>query len=97
MARTRTCPLPQPRLACGGGLNADALAIMRHLCWWLALGGILVFLPYFPQSKHAHLFMAPLNFLTRPQRRSLGALDPLDFENESIEQFGAAAPGRPCP
>ena len=73
-----------------GGLNADALAIMRHLCWWLALGGILVFLPYFPQSKHAHLFMAPLNFLTRPQRRSLGALEPLDFEDESIEQFGVA-------
>ena len=71
------------------GLNADALEMLRHLCWWIALGGILVFLPYFPQSKHAHLFMAPLNFLTRPGRRSLGALTPLDFEDESIEQFGA--------
>ncbi len=71
------------------GLNADALALLRHLCWWLALGGILVFLPYFPSSKHAHLFMAPLNFLTRPRRRSIGELVPLDFEDESIEQFGA--------
>ena len=71
------------------GANGDALAILRHLFWWLALGGILLFLPYFPQSKHAHLFMAPLNFLTRPQRRSLGALPPLDFEDETIEQFGA--------
>lgn len=71
------------------GLNADALEAMRHLCWWIALGGILLFLPYFPQSKHAHLFMAPLNFMTRPQRPSLGALPPLDFEDDSIEQFGA--------
>ena len=71
------------------GLSADSLGILRHGCWWLALGGILVFLPYFPQSKHAHLFMAPLNFLTRPRRRSMGALDNLDFEDESLEQFGA--------
>lgn len=70
-------------------LNADALAVLRHLCWWIALGGILLFLPYFPQSKHAHLFMAPLNFLTRSRRASLGALTPLDFEDETIEQFGA--------
>ncbi len=71
------------------GLNADALEGMRHLCWWIALGGVLLFLPYFPQSKHAHLFMAPLNFMTRPQRSSLGALAPLDFEDDTIEQFGA--------
>ena len=70
------------------GLNVDALEVMRHLWWWVALGGILIFLPYFPHTKHAHLFMAPLNFLTRPQRRSLGELAPLDFEDETIEQFG---------
>ena len=72
------------------GLNIDALEVMRHLFWWIALGGILLFLPYFPQSKHAHLFMAPLNFMTRPTRRSLGALEPLDFEDDEIEQFGAS-------
>ena len=72
-----------------GGLNRDALEVLRHLFWWIALGGILVFLPYFPQSKHAHLFMAPLNFLTRPRRRSMGELTPLDFEDEALEQFGA--------
>ena len=71
------------------GLNVDALEVLRHVFWWIALGGILVFLPYFPQSKHAHLFMAPLNFMTRPRRRSMGELSPLDFEDEQIEQFGA--------
>ena len=70
-------------------LNVDALAVLRHLWWWIALGGILVFLPYFPSTKHAHLFMAPLNYLTRPERNSLGELEPLDFEDDEIEQFGA--------
>jgi len=83
-------PFATAGAALWSGLHGEALLALRHLFWWLALGGILLFLPYFPQSKHAHLFMAPLNFLTRPPRRSLGALDPLDFEDETIEQFGAS-------
>ncbi len=71
------------------GLGADGLEVMRHLMWWLALGGILLFLPYFPYTKHAHLFMAPLNFLTRPERTSLGEMEALDLEDEDKEQFGA--------
>src|SRR5512145_1358457 len=70
------------------GQSADGYRLLEHLFWWVALGGILLFLPYFPNSKHAHLFMAPLNFLTRPRRTSLGELEPLDFEDEKIEQFG---------
>ncbi|MBK8027278.1 MAG: 4Fe-4S dicluster domain-containing protein [Chloroflexi bacterium] len=71
------------------GANADALRLLEHVFWWAALGGILLFTPYFPQSKHAHLFMAPLNFLTRPRRTSLGEMAKIDFEDELIEQFGA--------
>lgn len=71
------------------GFSADGLQMMRHLMWWLALGGILLFMPYFPYTKHAHLFMAPLNFLTRPPRTSIGEMEALDFEDEEKEQFGA--------
>jgi Fe-S oxidoreductase len=71
------------------GLTADGARIMEHIFWWLALGGILLFTPYFAQSKHAHLFMGPLNYLTRPARTSLGEMQKLDFEDEKIEQFGA--------
>ncbi|MCK6580306.1 MAG: 4Fe-4S dicluster domain-containing protein [Anaerolineae bacterium] len=71
------------------GGSADALRMLEHIFWWVALGGILIFTPYFPQSKHAHLFMAPLNFLTRPRRTSLGEMPKIDFEDESVEQFGA--------
>lgn len=72
-----------------GAFDDQALTMFRHLAWWVALGGILVFTPYFAHSKHAHLFMAPLNFLTRPNRTSLGELTPIDFSDESKEQFGA--------
>lgn len=72
------------------GFSPDTLTVGWHISWWLALGVILVFIPYFPYSKHAHLFMGPINISTRRKRQSLGALDPLDFEDESIEQFGAA-------
>ncbi len=61
-----------------------------HISWWVALGLILLFLPYFPYTKHAHLFMGPINFMTRPERAALGAMNSLDFEDETIEQFGAA-------
>jgi len=72
------------------GLDHSALEVGEHAMWWLALGTILAFIPYFPYSKHAHLFMGPANYLTRPDRVSLGALEPLDFEDEDQEQFGAA-------
>jgi Fe-S oxidoreductase len=70
-------------------ISAEGLEIGIHVGWWMALGLILAFLPYFPQSKHIHLFFAPINYLLRPERRSIGELDLLDFEDESREQFGA--------
>ncbi len=71
------------------GLSPTALTVAHHLAFWFALGLIMLFIPYFPYSKHIHLFFAPLNFLLKPERRSIGELDPLDFDDESIEQFGA--------
>ena len=72
------------------GLSPNALDIGWHVCWWLALGMIVAFLPYFPYTKHAHLFMGPLNFATRPERTSKATMSAVDFEDESIEQFGVA-------
>ena len=70
------------------GLSEPAISAGWHISWWIALGLILAFLPYFPYTKHAHLFVGPFNFMTRPQRKALGALDPINFEDESLEQFG---------
>ncbi|MBT3495906.1 MAG: (Fe-S)-binding protein [Candidatus Marinimicrobia bacterium] len=67
-----------------------ALVVGEHLSWWLALGLILAFIPYFPYSKHAHLFMGPLNFMARENRSSPAVLEAIDFENEDLEQYGAS-------
>ena len=66
-----------------------------HVGWWGALGLILAFLPYFPRSKHLHLIAAPVDFALEPRgadgaRLSTGALEPIDFEDETLEQYGAA-------
>ncbi len=72
-----------------GNWSPQALTVGEHVAFWMAIGLIMAFVPYFPYSKHIHLFFAPLNFLLVPERRSIGELDALDFEDESIEQFGA--------
>ncbi|MDB9722731.1 (Fe-S)-binding protein [Candidatus Marinimicrobia bacterium] len=71
------------------GLSTDSLIFGEHLAWWMALGLILGFIPYFPYSKHAHLFMGPLNYMAKVERRSLTTLEIMDLEDESAEQFGA--------
>ncbi len=70
-------------------LPIPTLIVLEHTAFWLAIGSILLFLPYFPHSKHIHIFFAPLNFLLKPQRRSMGELAPINFEDDKIEQFGA--------
>ncbi|MGA7195335.1 MAG: heterodisulfide reductase-related iron-sulfur binding cluster [Anaerolineales bacterium] len=72
------------------GMNANTLIIGEHAMFWLSLGAVVAFLPYFPYSKHVHLFFAPLNIWMKPQRRSMGELNYLNLDDTSIEQFGAA-------
>jgi Fe-S oxidoreductase len=69
--------------------------VLWHIGWWISLGLILAFLPYFVRSKHIHLFVAPVR-LGMDRRDAAGnkigsgALDPINFEDETVEQFGVA-------
>jgi Fe-S oxidoreductase len=72
------------------GVNPAALVVGEHLMFWTSLGAVVAFLPYFPYSKHLHLFFAPINFALKPKRRSIGELGYLNLDDETIEQFGAA-------
>ena len=72
------------------GANPARLTAWEHVFFWCALGSILLFIPYFLYSKHIHLFMAPLNFLLKPERKSIGQLAAINFDDESLTQFGAA-------
>ena len=53
----------------------------RIFGYWGALGSVLLFLAYFPYSKHVHIFMAPLKYFFA--RRSGSGVLPL--ENVSLE------------
>jgi len=68
------------------GFSPGAVEFLNHFFWWGALGSILLFIPYFPRSKHIHIFLAPVNLALKKDRP--GVLQPMDFEKE--ETFGAA-------
>jgi Fe-S oxidoreductase len=72
------------------GLDAKTLLIAEHVAFWLSIGAVVAFLPYFPYSKHIHLFFAPINFALKPERKSIGELSYINLDDQSIEQFGAA-------
>src|SRR6266542_1463959 len=72
------------------GMDANTLLIAERLMFWLSIGAVVAFLPYFPISKHIHLFFAPINFALKPERKSIGQLNYVNLDDQSIEQFGAA-------
>lgn len=82
-------PLSSAAAQLWAGLSPAAQTVGEHVGFWLAIGLIMLFFPYFLYSKHIHIFMAPLNFLLRPERPAPGALDKLNFDDNTVEQFGA--------
>jgi Fe-S oxidoreductase len=64
----------------------------RVFGYWGALGSVLVFLAYFPYSKHVHIFMAPAKyFVEREAGSGVLPLVELDLESGSEEQSVGAA------
>ncbi len=72
------------------GTDAHALLVGERIAFWLSIGAVVAFLPYFPYSKHIHLFFAPINFAVKPEHKSIGQLNYINLDDTSIEQFGAA-------
>jgi Fe-S oxidoreductase len=72
------------------GVDARVLVAGEHIAFWLSIGAVVAFLPYFPYSKHIHVFFAPINFALKPERKSIGELSYIDLGDQNIEQFGAA-------
>jgi len=59
--------------------NAEAFRIFGY---WGALGSVLVFLAYFPYTKHVHIFMAPAKYLVAREPAS-GVLPPVTLNLET--------------
>lgn len=73
-----------------GTLPETTILLNERLMFWISLGLVFAFLPYFPYSKHIHIFITPLNFALKPARKSIGQLSYINLDDQSIEQFGAA-------
>ena len=71
------------------GVDANVLMVGEHITFWLSIGAVVAFLPYFAYSKHIHLFLAPINFALKPERKSIGQSNYINLDDQSIEQFGA--------
>ncbi|MBI3764803.1 MAG: (Fe-S)-binding protein [Chloroflexi bacterium] len=56
-------------------LPPSAFTSAIHASWWIAIGLIVVFLPYFIISKHVHIIAAPVN-LGLAKQGERGHLDP---------------------
>ncbi len=78
-------PVSSAFSAAFGGLTPGGQELLNHFFWWGALGSILLFIPYFPRSKHIHIFLAPVKLALKKDKP--GALQPMDFEKEEV--FGA--------
>lgn len=70
------------------GIGAGAAKVCFYLFWWIHLLILLSFAVYVPQSKHAHLLFAPVNVYLKKMGPP-GKLSSIDFEDETVEQYGA--------
>jgi len=57
----------------------------RLFGYWGALGSVLVFLAYFPYTKHVHIFMAPAKYFFA-RRAGSGVLPPVEINLEAEDQ-----------
>jgi ferredoxin len=75
----------QPFSTMLSGLFAGPHAMAwRIFGYWGALGSVLLFLAYFPYTKHIHLLMAPVKYFVRRDAGS-GELPALTIDAEALE------------
>jgi heterodisulfide reductase subunit C len=69
--------------------NSDA-AIWYEVFWWMHILVIFGFMNFLPYSKHLHVFASIPNVYFEKLGSKKFELKPIDLEDETIEQFGAA-------
>lgn len=69
--------------------SGSTLVSIEHSMFWLSLGAVVLFLPYFALSKHIHIFFVPINQALKPYRKAIADIPYIDLNDESIESFGA--------
>ncbi len=71
------------------GVDPQRLMGVHQVVWWIHVCLAMGFIAYIPYSKLFHIFAGPVNqYLARD--KAAQSMQPLDLEDESIEQFGVA-------
>ncbi|MFA5012860.1 MAG: (Fe-S)-binding protein [Ignavibacteria bacterium] len=72
------------------GLFSSGSLTLYDIYWWMHNLIVLVFLNYLPYSKHFHVLSSvPNTFLSNFRIDKKNVLKPINFEDESLEQYGA--------
>ena len=66
------------------GMSEDALHVLEGVGLLLHIGVMLVFLIFVLNSKHLHIFLAPLNVLFKREPIALGAVKPLTSAGQPV-------------
>lgn len=70
--------------------NSEGSETLSQIFWWGHNIVVLGFLNYLPYSKHFHVISSiPNTFLSNFKIESKNILKPINFEDESIQQYGA--------
>ena len=69
--------------------DPSTAVIMFEITWWLHIITILGFMNYLPFSKHLHVMTSVPNVYFG-SLETVNKLKPIDFEDESLEQYGVA-------
>lgn len=68
-------------------MSYEAAHVFFYIFWWAHNLILFAFLLYVPQSKHFHIFVAPINIFFKRNEHP-GKLSTIDFEDETAEEFG---------
>lgn len=70
--------------------NSEGSELLLQIFWWGHNIVVLGFLNYLPYSKHFHVISSiPNTFLSNFKIEKKNILKPINFEDESIQQYGA--------
>lgn len=71
------------------GAEKSTLGTIHHTIWWIHVLFTFSFIAYLPKSKMFHIITGSLNqYLAKD--KAAQSMQPLDLEDEDIEQFGVA-------
>ena len=76
------------------GLSHGALEFLEGIGLLLHIGVMLAFLLFVLNSKHLHIFLAPLNVLFGREPRALGAAKPMMNDGKAADPRGPGGPRR---